>query len=668
VRGNLLVMITCPFCKSSSIQPLYGDWLRCRACGLGFKEKLYSPENLAPSAEERPAVWKDSQQPILMQGLRTLEQARGTGGKILDIGCGHGYFLSLARERGWRCEGVEISSVAARHAREKFKLTVYDEPLEKLSLAPGTYDAATLWRVLDLLPEPHLELERIHRLLAPGGMLVIRVNNFLFHRYAFMLNRIPILKRLKVQPGVIHRYGITPRALKKVLARTGFEVLSLKNSTLTTGDPYASGGRFGALFVVAAKRLLYYFWQAVAMASAGKLLLGSSIIAVARKPDNRKTIVQVITRLDTGGSTESAISICRNLSNDKYNFVLITGRTSDSVPACRFPVVFVDCLVRNISPINDLRAVFSLYRIFRRLRPHIVHTHSSKAGIIGRWAAWLAGVPNILHMPHGHVFYGYDFSRFMTQLYVIAERLTAGVTTRFIAITEGERAETLARKIGTPAQWDIVHSGVTTGRMNYSSWRSQVRNGRAISDDTIVIGTVARLEPVKGIEYFIDAATILANRLAKKHKLLFVIVGDGTLRARLERRITANGMGGAIELLGTRDDVPQLMSAMDIYVQPSLNEGMGKTLVQASDAGLSVVATRVQGIPDVIIEGKTGLLVPARDASALAEAIRALIEDPSMRMEMGAAGKQWVNETASDGYPRFSHERMIHLLEKLYER
>ncbi|MDI6642422.1 MAG: glycosyltransferase, partial [Elusimicrobiota bacterium] len=186
-----------------------------------------------------------------------------------------------------------------------------------------------------------------------------------------------------------------------------------------------------------------------------------------------------------------------------------------------------------------------------------------------------------------------------------------------------------------------------------------------IPETALVVGTVARLEPVKGIKYFVDAIRCLITKL-HNHQIIFLIVGDGSERKKLESLTCNLQLSDKVIFTGMRDDISELISIMDIYVQPSLNEGMGKTLVVASMLSKPVVATRVQGIPDVIIDGKTGILVPPKNSKLLAEGILKFITDESIRKEFGAAGRKYVTELVG-GYERFSPERMIFLLEKLYD-
>jgi glycosyltransferase involved in cell wall biosynthesis len=387
-------------------------------------------------------------------------------------------------------------------------------------------------------------------------------------------------------------------------------------------------------------------------------------------------ILHIITRLDKGGSAENVIITCRKLSGPKYKSVLVYGTTALPALSIDVPVINVPSMVRSISPLKDAITLCKLVWIMFREKPDIVHTHSSKGGFLGRWSAWVYNVllwvtghgtqvTKIIHTPHGHVFYGYEFSELKTKIYLLLERITAPITHKLIALTNGERDESLKFGVGRPGQWEVIHSAVGVFQPNEKN-EEKLRDELGISDDALIVGTVARLEPVKGVRYFVEAAVELRDR-EFDFPVIFLIVGDGKERNMLEKIVSENGLEDCVVFAGMREDVTDVMSIMDIYVQPSVNEGMGKTIVQAESVGLPVIATRVQGIPDAMKENVTGLIVAPKNPPLLSNAILTMIQSPLMREKMGRAGPEFVKE-AVDGYPRFSTERMIYLLEKIYDK
>ncbi|MFA6434150.1 MAG: glycosyltransferase family 4 protein [Elusimicrobiales bacterium] len=382
-------------------------------------------------------------------------------------------------------------------------------------------------------------------------------------------------------------------------------------------------------------------------------------------------VVHIITRLEPGGSTRNVIDSAGYQAADR-EVVVITGpyngkgRTAPEPPKnARY--LELPRLVREISPLNDLRTLLELKKVLSALRPAIIHTHTAKAGILGRWAAWLYNLGKkkeravVIHTPHGHVFYGY-FGPFKTFIFALAERLTARVTDHFIALTEGERSESIAHGLGPAAKWVVIHSGVRFDD------RELTRAGRdpAMAGDELTITVVARLEPVKGVEYFIRAAAELLKSRPKK-KLRYLVVGDGPLLGGLKALAAALGVE-KIVFAGFQQDVFPCLAASDIYVQPSLNEAMCRAVLEAQYMGLPVVASQVCGLRDTVKEGRTGLLAPPGDARALALALEKLIDNADLRSSLGKAARLGVLEKDFTGYPRFSTESMNIRLQNFYNK
>ncbi len=391
-------------------------------------------------------------------------------------------------------------------------------------------------------------------------------------------------------------------------------------------------------------------------------------------------ILQIITRLDRGGSTEDILSSCAYLQNQGYVLTIVYGKTVNppaelvwQKKSGKINSINLPYLVRGINPFFDFLSLIRIYQILTQERPDIVHTRTSKAGILGRWAAWLCNLKfiihnsesriRIVHTPHGHVFYGY-YGRTITAIFIMIEKITAIITDKLVALTEGEKNESLAYGVGRPEQWEVIHSGVSLNS------KLKIKNEKLlkelnIPEEAIVIGSVGRLDPVKGYKYFIEAIQIINYRLQIAN-CKFLIVGDGSERKNLESAICNLKLEDKVIFTGWRDDPEEIISIIDIYVQPSVNEGMGMTLVQAQALAKPIVATNVQGIPSTVKDGVTGILVPPKNAQALVAAILRLVQSEEQRKRMGEEGKIWVGELVG-GYPRFSRERMFFLLEKLYE-
>jgi len=381
-------------------------------------------------------------------------------------------------------------------------------------------------------------------------------------------------------------------------------------------------------------------------------------------------IAHIITRIDTGGSAEDTIAVTARLNKHRYGCVLVTGLISDPdkhitnyLAQQGISYVVIPSLMRAINPIHDVKALWELYRFFKRENFSLVHTHSSKAGIIGRWAAWSAGVPVIVHTPHGHVFYGY-FGRLKSFVFILIEKLTAYITDVIITLTLKGIDDHLRYRIAPAKKFTSIHSGVDVNiyRKLPESEREAVRAELGISGTQKVAGTVTRLEPVKNNRMILEAVARVATVYPD---IALVIVGDGSERAMLAAYAIQLGIQAQVRFAGLRDDVPRLMSIFDVFVLGSLNEGLGMVLIQAQAMGVPVVATRVGGVEDIVIHEKTGLLVPAQDSETMASSLLRFLTDPILANQYGSEGKKWVTGT-EQGLARFSTDLAVHKLENVY--
>ena len=387
-------------------------------------------------------------------------------------------------------------------------------------------------------------------------------------------------------------------------------------------------------------------------------------------------VLHVVTRLQAGGSAANVVATARGLGR-QFESALLCGVTSDTaglgreVRADGARLIEAPHLRRSINPVADALAFCELLSALRKEKPDIVHTHTSKAGLLGRWAAFVHNLGSrrpcaIAHTSHGHVFYGY-FGPWRTWLFRMIERWTGRITGRLIALSQGELRESLAAGVGSPEQWTVIPSGVSLPSeaelARIMAAGRDIRRTLDLAEDGLAIGTVARLEPVKGVEYFVRAVPALAAEFARAR---FIIVGDGSERPRLARLAEELGAADRIVFAGHQDDALAWMSALDVFVQPSLNEGLGRTLIEAGFLRIPAVASAVCGIPDVVLDGRTGTLVPPRDAARLAQAVRRLAGDRRLRQEFGAAAKAHVLSPDENGLPRFSEAAMLRKLEQLY--
>jgi glycosyltransferase involved in cell wall biosynthesis len=382
-------------------------------------------------------------------------------------------------------------------------------------------------------------------------------------------------------------------------------------------------------------------------------------------------IIHIITRLDKGGSAENTLLTVRGLDREIYDVILVRGlsvesnMTKDETGAVEksvreaeregVRVVTVPSIVRRVSLFCDLKAFFALIKILRHERPDILHTHTSKVGILGRWAAFFARVPIIIHTPHGHVFWGY-FNKRERSFYIILEKLTACITDKIIALTDQEKKDYLHFHIASEDKFSVVHSGINLGKFfNTSVDSAGMKRELGIPEDNLVVGTAGRLTPIKGQKYLIEVARKIVDI---RPDTTFVFLGDGELLNELKNIASRLGIEENVKFLGWRPDVAEVMSVFDVFVLPSLNEGMGRVLVEAMALGKPIVASDVGGIPDLVIHGKNGYLVPVGDVEALAARIKELLDYPVKREEMGDTGRRY-----AAGY---SSVEMVKKIDQLY--
>ena len=384
-------------------------------------------------------------------------------------------------------------------------------------------------------------------------------------------------------------------------------------------------------------------------------------------------VVHIITRLDKGGSAESTLLTTLLLDNTKYEVFLVHGLSLESDMSSEenkameqgldlarskgIRLFTIPSLVRRISIINDIRALYGIYRIIKRVRPHIVHTHTSKAGALGRMAAYLARAPIIIHTPHGHVFNDY-YGPFMTRLFVLAEKFLSLTTDKITALTVQERDEHLAEGISSKEKYVVIESGVALDLlMNMSVEINAGKKEFGIPLDNNVVGVVGRLVPIKGHKYLISAAKKI---IEKSHNTVFIFVGDGHLKSELEEQAESIGIRNNIIFTGWRKDVPEILCLFDILVLPSLNEGMGRVLIEGMALGKPIVASKVGGIINLVKNGENGILVPPKDFNALGNAISQLIKNKALAEKMGKKGKSMV-------LPEFSSSAMANRMDDLYQ-
>lgn len=312
-------------------------------------------------------------------------------------------------------------------------------------------------------------------------------------------------------------------------------------------------------------------------------------------------------------------------------------------------------MVRNISPLRDLAAFVRIRRLLRGGRFDLVHAHSSKAGFLGRLAARSLGMRAVVYTPHTFPFQ-MGVGPVHRALYRLLERAAAGFTDRYVCVCRQEAEAGLAAGLPMAGKYEVIENGLPASAFARTGDRAAARIALGLKPEDVAVGTVGRFEPQKGLPDLVEAA---ATVIPRNPRARFVIVGEGTLMPGIENLIDRFGLGDRFILPGALVDAASVYAALDIFVLPSRWESLPYALLEAMAAGNAIVATRVGGVPDAIVDGVTGRLVPPADPAALAEVVHGLIQSPGLRQSLGGAARERALQ-------RYRLETMMAKLENLY--
>lgn len=376
-------------------------------------------------------------------------------------------------------------------------------------------------------------------------------------------------------------------------------------------------------------------------------------------------VLRVIARLNVGGPSLHVTYLSAGLQERGYETTLVAGDVARGEESMAFvaeragvEVVPLPGLSRELSPLRDLLATLELARMIRRVRPDIVHTHTAKAGAVGRAAAILAGRrrPVIVHTFHGHVLRGY-FGRFGTLVFRAIETALARATDRLVAVSPEVRDELVGIGVAPPEKFAVVRLGIDLEpRVAFDGDRAETRRRVGIGPERFVVGWFGRMTAVKRTDDLLD---VLAATRAAEVDALLLVVGDGTDRERFEQRAHELGVARHCLVVGYQEDVAPWYAACDAVVLTSANEGTPVSIIEALAAARPVVVTRVGGVEDVVEDGVTGSLVEAGDTDAMAAELVRLAASPEARAALGEAGRRLVLE-------RYAVPRLVDDVDALY--
>lgn len=380
-------------------------------------------------------------------------------------------------------------------------------------------------------------------------------------------------------------------------------------------------------------------------------------------------VVHIITRLILGGAQENTLITCKGLAARGNDVTLITGpalgpegELFEQTKNQKFKTIVIDSLRRQINPIYDIPAYNQIKKLLAEIQPDIVHTHSAKAGILGRFAAYnLKNRPKIVHTIHGLSFYPY-LNPLANSFCIAVEKAAAKKTDAFISVADAMTEKSLAAGIGKPEQFATAYSAIEEEQFLNPIGRQQRNDFRKkynIPENAIVLVTIARLFHLKGHEFIIESAVELAKRF---DNCIWLFVGDGILKGRLQNQIAAYGLTDKFRFTGLLpvEQMPLVLQSSDILVHCSLREGLARVLPQAMLCGKAAVSFDIDGASEVV-NPDTGRLIEPVNVKQLAEVCAELIANESLRTRLGRGGREFVRE-------KFAPEVMVEKIEQVYKR
>ena len=380
-----------------------------------------------------------------------------------------------------------------------------------------------------------------------------------------------------------------------------------------------------------------------------------------RGSDKRIKVFHIITKLELGGAQRVTLQTLSSLDRELFSPGLITSSQGmllgEALQIDDLQVFLVPSMIREISPVRDLIALLKIWRILRSEKVNIVHTHCSKAGVVGRWAAYLAGVPIRIHSVHG-----FAFSSFMPRrqrwLFLLIEKLTSRITTHFFVDSQANAEQGKRHRLFRRDNYSRVTPGIPLVQFTEAKVDVEGERGRlGINPGEKVVGMIACFKPQKAPLDFIHLAGKVVQRLPESR---FLLVGGGELRGKIERLMRQLGLEGRVILTGWRWDIPRIIALCQVMVLTSLWEGMPTVLPMAHAMKKPVVATRVDGNAEVVRDGENGFLVPPRNPEAMAEKVLYLLQHPKTACQMGERGYQEVG--------KYDYPLMVSRQEELYRQ
>ena len=371
----------------------------------------------------------------------------------------------------------------------------------------------------------------------------------------------------------------------------------------------------------------------------------------------KKKVIIFLNRLVIGGVAQDILSLAHYLSNDFEILLLVGQKNEDEQEATNLPeeypgfkIIEIPALKRSFNIINDIRAYSSVRKILHSFKPHIIHTHGTKPGLIGRLAAHFNGVPVILHTYHGHIFHSY-FNSLVSSFIVRMDKWLAGFSTKIIAISQSQKRELVETyKICKEDKIEVIPLGVETDKfLKLEKYRQEFRDEYFLENDELAVGIIGRIVPIKNHRFFIDAVKKILN---DNSSVRVFIIGDGDAREELESYLddemiahtffSRNAIKSPVTFTSWQKNIRKVIAGLDIIALSSLNEGTPLSLMEAQAAAKPVIATKVGGVSEIVLDQGTGYVIDPANLPLYTEKLKILIENETIRLKMGSEGQKFV--------------------------
>ena len=375
----------------------------------------------------------------------------------------------------------------------------------------------------------------------------------------------------------------------------------------------------------------------------------------------KKSVLHIITHLGVGGAQDNTLYTLERLDRTKYKVSLaanIIGEYEQRVMNIDgLDIIHLPYLKRKINIVNDIVSLFQLYKIIKKNSYDIVHTHSTKPGVLGRIAAKLAKTPVIIHTVHGFAFHDF-MPAFLHKIYILLEKCMNLLTDHLITVSTLNGKKMISLNLARSEDITNVYSGIDLEKFEQDSDGASIRDELGIDQDMRLVGFIGRFSHQKDPLCLLKAVKRTVKECLNVH---FLLVGGGELKSEMVDFISQNDLGKIVTVWDFRQDINNILNALDLFVISSIYEGLGRSLTEAMAKGIPVVATAVEGVPEIVQHNATGRLVPPRNSKELSKMIICALENKPQSLYMAVKGKKWV-------YEKFSVDKMVKDIDNVYQR